>query len=120
LVKLRIAVATEGKDGLRDRVSSVFGRAATFTLIDVDGEAVAGVKVLENPVVSYHHGAGPIVVKMLVDEGVNVVISNELGLGASELLKQQNVKSVFVKPGTSVESALKRVLRVRRLPKRPV
>jgi predicted Fe-Mo cluster-binding NifX family protein len=59
--------------------------------------------------VSYHHGAGPIAVKMLIDEGVNVVFANELGFGASELLKQHKVKVIQVKPGTNVEDAIKKV-----------
>lgn len=109
--KLRIAVATNGKDGLCDVVSKVFGRAKTFTIIDAeDDENITDVRILENSAASYHHGAGPIAVKMLIDEGVNVVLANELGLGASGLLKQHNVKVVPVKPGTNVEIATKRAL----------
>ena len=44
---------------------------------------------------------------MLVDKGVNVVVANELGFGASELLKQQDIKMVPVEPGTKVADATK-------------
>jgi predicted Fe-Mo cluster-binding NifX family protein len=110
LGKLRVAVATNGKDGLEDVVSNVFGRAKTFTIIDAENEKITGVKILENSAATYHHGAGPIAVKMLIDEGVKVVLANELGLGASELLKQHNVKVVPVKPGMNVETATKKAL----------
>ena len=109
--KLKIAVATNEKNGLGDVVSNVFGRARTFTIVDAEDEKITGVTILENSAVSYHHGAGPIAVKMLVDEGVEVVLANELGIGASELLKQHNITIIAVKPGTNVGDATKKALR---------
>jgi len=111
LGKLRIAVATNEKNGLGDVVSNVFGRARTFTIVDAEDEKITGVSVVENSAVSYHHGAGPIAVKMLVDEGVEVVLANELGIGASELLKQHNITIIPVKAGTNVGDATKNALR---------
>jgi predicted Fe-Mo cluster-binding NifX family protein len=111
LGKLRIAVATNEKNGLEDVVSNVFGRAKTFTIVDAEDEKITGVTILENSAVAYHHGAGPIAVKMLVDEGVEVVLANELGIGASELLKQHNITIIPVKPGTNVRDAAKKALR---------
>jgi predicted Fe-Mo cluster-binding NifX family protein len=110
LGKLRIAVATNEKNGLGDVVSNVFGRAKTFTIVDAEDANITDVRILENSAVSYHHGAGPIAVKMLVDEGVEVVLANELGIGASELLKQHNITIIPVKPGTNVEEAIKKAL----------
>ena len=111
LVKHRIAVATDGKDGLEDAVSNVFGRAKTFTIVDVEDEKIIGVSVLENPALSYRHGAGPIAIKMLIDDSVEVVLSNELGVGASDILKQHNIIYIQVKPGTNVGKVTKEVLR---------
>jgi predicted Fe-Mo cluster-binding NifX family protein len=111
LVKHRIAVATDGKDGLEDAVSNVFGRAQTFTIVDVEDEKIIGVSVLENPALSYRHGAGPIAIKMLIDDGVEVVLANELGVGASDILKQHNIIYIQVKPGTNVGEVTKEVLR---------
>jgi len=110
LKKLRIAVATNGKSGLGDSVSKVFGRAKTFTIIDTEDGKITNVTMLENSAASYHHGAGPIAVKMLVDEGVEVVLANELGIGASELLKQHNIAVIPVKPGTNVADATRKAL----------
>jgi len=108
--KLRIAVATRGRRALEDSVSEVFGRANTFTIVDVNGEGIKDVKIMENPAVSYKYGAGPIVVKMLIDSGVNMVLATELGPGASALLKQHNVITIAVKPGTSVEESVRKAL----------
>ena len=110
---LRIAFATNEKNGLDNSISNVFGRAQTFTVLDIEGEKVTNIKMLDNPAKTYHHGAGPIAVKMLADEGVEVVLANELGIGASELLKQHNIKHIPVKPNTKVGEAL-RAVRIRK------
>lgn len=108
--KLRIAVATKGRDGLEDVVSDVFGRANTFTVVDAEEGKIKNVEILDNPALSYKHGAGPIVVKMLVDSGVNMVLSAELGPGASALLEQHNVAHIAVKPDTSVKESVRKTL----------
>ena len=108
--KFRIAVPTNGNRRLDDVVSNVFGRAKTFTIVDVENEQMVSAKVMENSAESYDHGAGPIVVKMLVDEGVNVVLSNKLGIGASELLKQFNITHFQVTPGKKVKETIKKAL----------
>jgi len=61
--KCKIAIATKGDGGMEDVVSEVFGRANTFTIIDLNKE-VENVTVLQNQAKSYKHGAGPLVVKM--------------------------------------------------------
>ena len=110
MVKLRIAVATNGKNGLDDVMSNVFARAKTFTIIDDKNEKIITVKVLENPALSYSHGAGPIAIKTLIDNGVEIVIANEIGVGASEILKQHNVIYIQAKPGTNTGEVVKNVL----------
>jgi len=109
--KFRIAVATKGREGLKDVVSEVFGRANAFTIIDAEEGKIKGVKILENPAISYKYGAGPIVVKMLIDTGVNMVLATELGPGASALLEQHDVATIAVKPGTSVKESIRKALK---------
>jgi len=108
--KSRVAVPTKGRGGLDDVVSEVFGRANTFTLVDIEKGAIRNSKVLKNPAVSYQHGAGPIVVKMLLDEGVNVVIATEFGPGVSTLLDQHKVRKITVTAGTSVAQSVEELL----------
>jgi len=110
LGKLRIAISTRGKGGLEDVVSDVFGRANTFTVVDVEKGAIKNVKVLDNPAVSYQHGAGPIVVKMLIDSEVNTVIAAEFGPGVSTLLDQHNITKITVDAGITVTESIKDAL----------
>lgn len=111
MAKRRIAVATDGKNGLEDSVSNVFGRAKTFTIVDVEDERITNVSMLENPARLYPHGAGPIAIKTLIDNGVEVVIANEIGIGASDILKQHNITYIQAKPGTKTRNAIKNALR---------
>jgi predicted Fe-Mo cluster-binding NifX family protein len=108
--KSRIAIPTKGQGGLEDVVSEVFGRANTFTVMDIEKGVVKNVKVLKNPAVSYQHGAGPIVVKMLIDDEVNTVIAAEFGPGVLTLLDQHKVTRITVIAGTTVAQSIKELL----------
>ena len=110
--KVRVAVPTKAHAGLDDVVSEVFGRAGTFTIIDIEDGTIISVYILDNPASSYKHGSGPIVVKTLIDLNVNVVLAAELGLGASELLNYHNIRVILVKPNTKVADAIKENLAI--------
>ena len=110
LRKLKVAIPTKGQGGLDDVVSEVFGRAHTFTIVDVEESGInviRNVRILENPAVSYKHGAGPIVVKMLIDEGVTTVIAAEFGPGVSTLLDQHTITRITSTPGIRVAESIK-------------
>ncbi|NHW00180.1 MAG: hypothetical protein HA496_11230 [Thaumarchaeota archaeon] len=107
--KLRIAISTKGEKGLDDEVAEVFGRTNTITIVDIINGEVKNVQVLKNPAASFRFGAGPILVKTLIDMNVNVVVSGELGPSASELIEDHKMSKVIVKPGTPVKEAIKTV-----------
>jgi predicted Fe-Mo cluster-binding NifX family protein len=107
---LKIAIPTKRQGGLEDVVSDVFGRANTFTILEVEKGAIKSVKVLENPAASYAHGAGPIVVKMLIDSEVNMVLAAEFGPGASELLEHHKITMILVEANIAVAKAIKEAL----------
>ena len=102
----RIAIPTIGKAGLDDVVSAVFGKANTFTILDIEDEKMDLVKIIDNPAKSYIHGSGPIAIKMLIDMGVDLVLAYELGLGAEGLLNQYNIEHIPVMPKSKVRKAL--------------
>ena len=108
--EIKLAIPTNGKKGMKDTVSEVLGRAKTFTIIEIKESSVDNVKVLENPALSYKHGAGPIVVKMLIDKGVNMIAAREFGPGAYALLDQHNVKMLEVNSGITVTEAIKELM----------
>ena len=107
--ELRIAIPIKGNEGLKDLVSDVFGRATAFVVFDVQGKKIKNLKVLKNPATSYKYGAGPIVVKMLIEDGVNMVMAGEMGPGASGLLEHHKVEKVPVEVGISVKEAIKKI-----------
>jgi len=107
MAKLRIAVPTKNHNGLEDIVSEVFGRAKTFTIVDIEDGEVKKVEVIDNPAVSYKYGAGPVAVKTLADLGVNTVMAGELGPGASNLLEHYNIDRLLLKPNAKVADSIK-------------
>ena len=110
LPEIKLAVPTREGGGIEDVVSDVFGRAKTFTIVDIEGKEVKKVEVIQNPAASYKHGAGPIAVKTLIDMRVNTVVAGEFGPGVSTLLEQFNMEKVEVQRGTRVAEAIKQFL----------
>ena len=108
---MRLAVPTTGRRGMRDVVSDVFARAATFTIIDVVDGDVKEVRVEENTASNLEQGVGPIVARTLKEAGVDAVIAGELGPGATTLLEMGRIKMVRVTPGVRVYDAVEKALR---------
>jgi predicted Fe-Mo cluster-binding NifX family protein len=104
---IKIAIPTNGKKGMEDTVSEVLGRATTFTIIELKENATEIIEILENPAASYKHGAGPIVIKMLIDKGVEMITAGEFGPGVYTLLEQHKITMLTVKSGITVTNALK-------------
>jgi predicted Fe-Mo cluster-binding NifX family protein len=102
----RIAVSTVGNEGLDDELSAVFGKADTFTIVDIFDEKMELVEIIENPASTYPYGAGPIVAKMLVDKCVTIVLSYQVGFGAESLLRRHNIKQISFMSGTKVRKAV--------------
>ena len=72
-----IAVPSDTTDGLDARISDHFGHCAAFTLIDVKGDAVTEVSVLEN---SEHVEGGCMApVNLLKERGVEVLLAGGMG-----------------------------------------
>jgi len=110
--RLRIAIPSKDGKGLDDEVSDVFGRSPSFTIVDVENGSVVEVNVIKNPAASFKHGAGPIVVKMLMEKRVDVAVSKEFGIGISVLLDQNKIKMIEVKGEISVRDAVEKALKI--------
>lgn len=111
MVKIKLAVPTKGEKGLDDTVSEVFGRANTFTIIEIADKSIVNIHVIKNPVISYKYGVGPIIVKMLTDMGVTAVAAPEFGLGVSTLLEQNKIRKFNVNANISVKEAVQKVIK---------
>ena len=108
---VRIALPTRGDKGLEDVVSDVFGRARTFTILDILKDSVINVEVIQNPAAGYKHGAGPIAVKKLAEMNVGFVAAKELGVGASTLLEMNKIRQIVVKANIPVKQAIQNKLK---------
>ena len=108
--KIKIGIPSQSYTGLEDKVSEVFGKAKTFTIIDIEDGKCKNIKVIKNPAITYKYGSGPIAVKTLVDLKVNVVMSSELGIGAKGLLDQHKIHHVLVKPNIRINETINKNL----------
>ena len=107
---VRIAFATE-KGGLDDRLADRFGRAPTFTIVEVDidtGE-VRSVKVVQNPGATAGSGAGVKAAETVANEGAVLYVGPNPGPNAYAALQHLGVK-IYTVTGVTVREALQRVL----------
>lgn len=78
---LKIAIPTEGPGGLDAPRSAHFGRADSFTIVDVaNGEIVGGSAIVNPP---HTHGGCGLTVKTLAEAGVGTAIV--IGMGGGPL-----------------------------------
>ena len=108
--KLRIAVPTKTHAGLEDIVSEVFGKAKTFTIIDVKDGKVEKTQVIDNPAASFEYGAGPVAAKKMADLKVNSVVSPQLGPGAQSLLEHYKIRHFLIEPNNKVNDSIRETL----------
>mgnify|MGYP000330096625 CR=1 FL=1 len=106
-----MAIASRGEGGLDDTVSDVFGRTKTITIVDIEEGEVKEVEVMENPGLSFRYGAGPILLKTLLDMRIDAVIAGELGPGVSALINDHGIDKLIVKPNTPVLEAIQAYLK---------
>ncbi len=107
---IRIAFATNS-GGLEDTIAERFGRAPTFTIVDVDLETgkVLNVRVVRNPGAEAGSGAGVKAVQTLINEGVQVAVGPQPGPNAMIALESAGIR-VKVYTGMKVKEALEKVL----------
>lgn len=104
---MRVAIATNGKEGLEDTVSQHFGYANTFTLIEIENGVIKNIEVLDNPAIKLNRRKGPTIANILADKGVSIVIASEMGPGALEALNNKGIKLQKVDAGIRVIDVLK-------------
>ncbi len=104
---MRIAISAEDGGGLDSQVSHHFGRCPYFTLVDLEGEAIQGVEVVENPHLS-SHGPGK-VPAFIQSQGAEVMISGGMGRRALAFFEEYGIKPATGASG-SVRAAVDQYL----------
>ncbi|MBW2996929.1 hypothetical protein KY349_01160 [Candidatus Woesearchaeota archaeon] len=84
---MKIAVASTGKDE-ESEVSLISGRAEYYLIFE-DGKLV---KTISNPFKIGGGGAGPSVVQMLSNEGVEKVVSGRFGPKMVDAMEEKGIK----------------------------
>lgn len=82
-----VAISTSGNN-LESDVDSRFGRCNSFLLYDT---TIGTFKILENKAQNEGHGAGVSAAQALVDEGIEAVISGNIGPNAFSILQNANI-----------------------------
>lgn len=97
---MKLCVPTLGHGGLEEQVSPHFGRAPTFTLVDLETQDV---RVLPN--VSEHMGGLGTPPEHLVKERVQVMLCSNLGPRAVDMFQNFGIE-VYVGAEGSVREAI--------------
>jgi predicted Fe-Mo cluster-binding NifX family protein len=106
---MKIAVSTT-TGGLDDKVSEVFGRAVSFTIVEVVDGNIASVEVVRNDFAVRGGGVGVAVSQFLADKGVEVVLTGNLGPNALAVLNSAGIKA-YRASGLKVSEAIEKFLK---------
>jgi len=110
VIKMKIAVPTRGNRGLRDRVADTFSRAPYFTLVTVEDGGITDKKVIQNKASEMNQGAGPMAARTLMDNGVDVLLSGEIGPGATSILEAFRIRIGNASKDEKVKDAVEKYL----------
>ncbi len=103
---MRVAIPVDTPEGLRSRVSFLFGRAPYLAIVDYE-DGVKDIKVESNPYAQLPGGAGPALAQSLQEKGVNVVLASDVGPNAAATLASAGISWIPVPAGITVEEALR-------------
>jgi len=106
---MKIAVSTTS-GGLDDKVSDVFGRAVSFTIVEVKDGEIKNIEIVRNDFAVRGGGAGVAASQFLIDKGVEVVLTGNVGPNALAVLNSAGVK-VYRAGGLNVKEAIEKFLK---------
>ncbi len=105
---MRIAATTQN-GGLQDTIIPQFGRAPTFTIVEVEGDKIKSVEVVENRAAQQLSGAGISAAQTVIDKGVQVVLTGNVGPKAMSVLSSAKIR-IYSAAGLTVEEAVKKLI----------
>ena|GEM_PF-3509114 len=105
---MNILVATKGKKGLEDTVSSVFGRAKTFTMVSLKGSEVqeSQTKVYDNKYSNDPSNAGIKAAQFASSKNAEVVVAGSIKENARRVLENKGIEVVEGHSEERVEDAV--------------
>lgn len=104
--EMKVAFATEEKNGLDSIVSTKFGRVAYFVIVELDNDKkIKDNYIIVNPGGEARSGAAIKAVQKLLEEKVAVVVAGAFGPNALVALDEMNIKHIVLS-GVKVSEAL--------------
>lgn len=101
---MKIAITTEGRE-LNSHVSPVFGRSPHIIIVNIEDNEAREETVIENPA-RFEKGAGNMAADFLVKQGIDILISGEMGPVAFYILRNAGIVVYKASP-LNVEKNLK-------------
>ncbi len=102
--KLKIAITTIGRE-FKSNISPVFGRSPYILIVDTDNNEIRSVTDIENPA-RFEKGAGNLASEFLVKQGIETLISGEMGPIAFHILKNNGI-TVYKAASVDAEKNIK-------------
>ncbi len=97
---MKVCVPTMGRGGMNDTVSPHFGRAPTFTIVDIETKEV---EVLPNT--SEHMGGVKLAPEIVAEADAQIMLCSGLGSRAVQMFRQFGIE-VFVGAGGIVKDMI--------------
>ncbi len=89
----KISVATQN-GGLDDKVSSIFGRCQTFTIVETDEGEIKNSEVIQNKYANERSGAGIQAASLVANSGAEAVIAGNFGPNVASVFSQSGIEMV--------------------------
>lgn len=86
---MKVAVSSSGKT-VNSEVNPRFGRCPYFLIVEIENGKIVDSKSLENTATGHQRGAGPTAVELIANQGVEAVITQNIGPRALEALKPRD------------------------------
>jgi len=99
---MRIAISAESNNGLDSTIAQHFGRCPYFAFVDIEGNEIKGINILENPFFAGHEvGQVP---GFIHEQGVDVMLSGGMGGRAIQFFTQFGIDTATGARGTVKEA----------------
>ena len=104
---MKVAISAMSED-LKQQVNPVFGRCPGFVIVEIDGKETRGHSFVANAAAQSGTGAGIAAAQAVASQGVQVVVSGNIGPNAFMVLNQSSIK-VYQVHGLSIEETIKQL-----------
>nr|MDO8062148.1 NifB/NifX family molybdenum-iron cluster-binding protein [Candidatus Freyrarchaeum guaymaensis] len=107
---VKVAVTSQPPGGLDALVDPRFGRAFTFTIVELEGNSIGEVEVVDNPAANAFGGAGPAAAQFIANMQVKAIITGNIGPNAFAALSSLGIEVYLAPLGITVRDAIQKYI----------